>query len=88
MLRIAGAQDAFITSWVFEKPIWEADFGGGGPVRFQAALHPTPPFTAVVMAAQPKTPGLDVFITLSCSALPALRGSRVLKELAPGSRLL
>lgn len=85
---MSGAQDGFITSWVFDRPIWEADFGCGGPARFQGVLHPNPPWTAVAMSAHPSAPGLDLFVTVPCSAVAALRGSRVLKELAPDARFV
>lgn len=88
MLGIMNAQDGFITSWVFDRPIWEADFGHGGPARFQGVLHPIPPWFAVVMTAHPGSPGLDLMLTVPTFAVAKLRGSRVLRELAPEAQFV
>eukprot|EP00983_Pelagomonas_calceolata_P057203 1144962-Pelagomonas_calceolata.AAC.2 len=49
---VCTGQDALLSSWQF--PYWKADFGGGGPIRYQGLVVPNPPWSASVMSAHPR----------------------------------
>ena len=49
------------------------------------ALHPSPPWSAAVMAAHPSHGGLYLFLVVPTSAREATRGSPVLARLVPGA---
>lgn len=95
MARVCVAQDAMLTSWQF--PYWATDFGcssggssgssGNRPVQYQCVLQPSPPWSAAVMPAPPAQPGggLVVLLMVPEGAAAALRGSRVVRRLAPGA---
>ncbi|GMH39453.1 hypothetical protein BSKO_07351 [Bryopsis sp. KO-2023] len=78
--------DVFMTSWQF--PIWEIDFGCGGPHNFQGIMHPTPPFHAISFPANPADTGLCLAVTIPASAVDRLHNSPVLKRLAPNAKFL
>lgn len=78
--------DAFMTSWQF--PIWDIDFGNGGPRNFQGIMHPTPPFHGILYPAHPRDKGLSLDITVPTSAVQALQSSKVLKHLVPKAQFV
>ncbi|KAF5834576.1 hypothetical protein DUNSADRAFT_8701 [Dunaliella salina] len=81
---VCAGQDALLSSWQF--PYWKADFGEGGPIRYQGLVVPNPPWSASVMQAHPRHEGMYLFMVTPTSASAALRASPVLGLAIPDAQ--
>jgi len=78
--------DVLLTSWQF--PLWDIDFGCGGPRAFHGFIHNAPPFSCILIPGPSPKDGYYVAFTVPKSAVENLRASPVIHQLTPKAQFI